>query len=67
MELQYHPADSDVIMTENRNILISRPLNDGSYFIDHESTFKALAEEVVLDRTPVEGEPKVNRGADMQA
>jgi type 1 glutamine amidotransferase len=58
MKLQYHPADSDDIMTEDRNILISRPCNGGSYFIDHESIFKALAEEVVLDRTPIEGEPE---------
>ena len=58
MELQYHPVGSNVIMTENRNIVISRPFNDGSYFIDHESIFKPLVEEVVLDRTPTEGEPE---------
>lgn len=58
MEFQYHPGDEDAIMTEDRNIHISRPGNDGSYFIDHENTFRALAEEVVLDRTPIEGEPE---------
>jgi type 1 glutamine amidotransferase len=58
MEFQYHPADSGLIMTEQRNIMISQPFNDGSYYIDQESVFNPLVEEVVLDRTPVEGEPE---------
>jgi len=58
MELQYHPADSDAIMTEKRNILVSPPFDNGSYFIDHESISIPVADEVVLDRTPIEGEPE---------
>ena len=58
MELQYHPADGDVVMTEKRNIHISSPLSNGSYFIDHENIFNPLIDEVVLDRTPIEGEPE---------
>lgn len=57
MELHYHPADGDVVMTEKRNIHISSPLSNGSYFIDHENIFNPLIDEVVLDRTPIEGEP----------
>jgi type 1 glutamine amidotransferase len=57
MVLQYHPADSSPVLYETRNIHISAPSGDGSYFIDHEDIFNPMAEEVVLDRTPVDGEP----------
>jgi type 1 glutamine amidotransferase len=57
MDLRYHPADSEAVMTEIRNIHISKPFNDGSYFIDHENVFSPIAEVVDLDRTPTEGEP----------
>jgi len=57
MELQYRPANGDPVMTEKRNMFISPPLSDGSYFIDHENIFYPLTAEVVLDRTPTEGEP----------
>ncbi len=58
MELQYHPADSVTVMAEKRNIHISPPLSDGSYFMDNEYFFNPLVDEVVLDRTPIEGEPE---------
>jgi type 1 glutamine amidotransferase len=58
MEVQYHPADSEAIMSENSNIFISPPHNDGSYYIDYDLVFNPLADEVILDRTPVEGEPE---------
>ena len=58
MELQYHPAGGDAVMTEKRDIHISPPFSDGSYFIDHENIFNPLIDEVVLDRTPIEGEPE---------
>jgi type 1 glutamine amidotransferase len=57
LELSYHPAESAPVMTETRNIHISRPSSDGSYFIDHENIFSPVSEEVILDRTPIEGEP----------
>jgi type 1 glutamine amidotransferase len=57
MELQYHPADGAAVMTEKRNITVSPPFSDGSYFIDHENIFNPLIDEIVLDRTPIEGEP----------
>jgi type 1 glutamine amidotransferase len=58
MELQYHQAEEDVILTENRNLNISAPFPDGSYYIDYENTFSSRIDEVVLDRTPIEGEPE---------
>ena len=57
MALQYHPAGGEVVMTEKRDIHVSPPLGDGSYFIDHENIFNPLADEVILDRTPVQTEP----------
>lgn len=58
MELKYHPRDSNAIMTEKRNMHISPPFSDGSYFIDNEYIFTPLTGDVVLDRTPVPGEPE---------
>jgi type 1 glutamine amidotransferase len=57
VELQYRPADGKAVMTEKRNIHISPPLDDGNYFMDQEYIFNPL-EDIVLDRTPVEGEPE---------
>lgn len=56
MELQYHPADEDAVMNEKRNITISQPSPDGSYYMDYEFIFEPLIDEVVLDRTPILGE-----------
>ena len=57
LELNYHPADSDAVLSEIRNISISHPFDDGSYFIDHENIFTAVADNVILDRTPTQVEP----------
>lgn len=45
------------ILDEVRQLNISPPDRDGSYYIDYEFSFTALADEVVLDRTPIMGEP----------
>jgi type 1 glutamine amidotransferase len=58
MELQYHPADSDAVMNEERNIHVSSPFWDGSYFLDHENIFWPLTDELIIDRTPIQGEPE---------
>jgi type 1 glutamine amidotransferase len=58
MNLEYHPAGGDTIMTEKRTVYVSAPGIDGSYFIDHENIFSTLIDEVILDRTPIEGEPE---------
>jgi type 1 glutamine amidotransferase len=57
LALSYSPADSGALLTENRNIHISSPSADGSYYIDHENIFDPLADKVILDRTPVQKEP----------
>lgn len=56
MEFLYLPANGDPVMTEKRNMFISPLLKDGSYFIDHENIFNPAADEVILDRTPIQGE-----------
>jgi hypothetical protein len=58
MGLQYHPANGEAVMNENRLIHVSPPFTDGSYSIDEEYIFNPLIDEVVLDRTPIEGEPE---------
>lgn len=56
MELSYHPPTGSELLKEERSIRLSAPAADGSYFMDWESTFMALADEVLLDRTPLPGE-----------
>jgi type 1 glutamine amidotransferase len=57
LQTTYHPADSSEVLEEINNIHVSPPLADGSYFIDNESVFNPIANEVMLDRTPVQSEP----------
>jgi type 1 glutamine amidotransferase len=57
LQLTYHPADSASLLDEVCNIHISPPSADGSYFIDNEHIFNSLADNLVLDRTPVQTEP----------
>ncbi|HBE42588.1 MAG TPA: hypothetical protein DDW27_15570 [Bacteroidales bacterium] len=58
MELKYRPANGSEVLSERRNLVISVPLEDKSYFINYECIFNPIAEEVILNRTPVEGEPQ---------
>ncbi|MEI8115845.1 MAG: DUF6807 family protein, partial [Bacteroidia bacterium] len=57
MELGYHPPGGADLLKEERVVRLSAPAEDGSYFMDWESTFTALVDEVVLDRTPLPSEP----------
>jgi type 1 glutamine amidotransferase len=57
LELTYHPPGSADLLREECTVRMSSPDADGSYFMDWESTFTALANEVVLDRTPLPDEP----------
>lgn len=45
------------LLRERRVMHISPPAADGSFSIDWQAEFVAVAEEVVLDRTPLPGEP----------
>lgn len=57
MKLNYHPVDGNRVMTEERVMHISSPFSDGSYYIDEDHLFNSLTDSLVLDRTPVIGEP----------
>jgi type 1 glutamine amidotransferase len=58
MDLNYRPAGvSDPVMTEERTIDVARPDAEGGYFIDWTCVFTAVG-DVVLDRTPLPGEPE---------
>jgi type 1 glutamine amidotransferase len=57
MDLAYRPVGEDVpVLTEKRTIEVAPPDGDGVYAIDWTCAFKAAA-EVILDRTPLPGEP----------
>ena len=58
LELTYHPPSGKDLLKEERKVQLSTPAEDGSYFMDWESAFTALADEVVLDRTPLPNEPE---------
>jgi len=57
MNLLYHPAVGSPVLSEKCSIYVSEPKEDNGYFIDYDCMFDPLAGEVILDRTPVEGEP----------
>lgn len=57
MDLAYRPAGEEAaVLTERRSIEISAPGQDGTYAMDWTCSFRAVR-EVVLDRTPIPGEP----------
>jgi type 1 glutamine amidotransferase len=57
MEFNYHPINEKPVLAEERNLHISSPFPDGSYYIDEQHLFRSLSDSVVLDRTPISGEP----------
>lgn len=57
LEIVYHPIKGADVLTENRTIKISAPSEKGDISMEYILKFKALAEEVDLNRTPIEGEP----------
>ncbi len=57
LKLVYHPLNKPDVLEENRLVTLSSPADDGSYFIQWKSRFTAIADEVVLDRTPLPHEP----------
>ena len=56
LQLSYHPLNIDAVLIENRTIYVSPPDTKGDYYIDWESDFQAGKEDVVLGRTPIEGQ-----------
>jgi len=57
MKIKYHPVNGEAVLAEERNMNLSAPFNDGSYYIDEEHIFRPLKDSVILDRTPIAGEP----------
>jgi len=57
MKLNYHPLNGKVVLTEERNLYLSKPAADGSYYMDEDHLFNAISDSVLLDRTPILGEP----------
>jgi L-alanine-DL-glutamate epimerase-like enolase superfamily enzyme len=57
LRLQYASPEEGRVMSEDREILVSAVAADGGYAIDWTGRFTALAERVVLDRTPPPGQP----------
>lgn len=56
--IEYAPAGSAAaVMKENRCVKLSAPDESGRYQIDWSSAFEALDKDVVLDRTPIPGQP----------
>jgi hypothetical protein len=57
LALSYHPPGQPAVLVERRMVEVSAPTADGAYHIDWQSTFTAGEADVVLDRTPIAGEP----------
>ena len=58
LEIEYAPAGTETpVMRESRRAVVAPPDETGTYHIDWSSTFQALEKDVVLDRTPIPGQP----------
>ncbi len=55
--INYHPEGGQPVLEEERSIHVSRPGGAAGYYIDYEHVFTPLKDSVVLDRTPILGEP----------
>ena len=61
LDLDYHPTNGPVVLSEHRVITASPPDESGAYHLDWDMTFRALAEKVLLDRAPPVDANGVNR------
>ena len=57
LEIDYHPANGENVLHELRTIRVAPPQSDQSVRIDYNFDFTAVADTVLLDRTPILGEP----------
>ncbi|WP_297090258.1 DUF6807 family protein [uncultured Draconibacterium sp.] len=57
LEIVYHPENGRAVLAETRTINVAAPNEKGKLSMDYTFEFTALAEEVELNRTPIEGEP----------
>ncbi len=56
LQIEYHPQNAETVLTETRIIRILSPQKDGSILMDYDLNFEAVADQVDLNRTPIEGE-----------
>lgn len=52
LDLDYHPTNGPVVLTEHRVITVSPPDKTGAYHLDWDMIFRGVGQEVVLDRAP---------------
>jgi len=57
LEIEYHPENEKTVLKETRVIQVSPPRKIGAVCFDYDFDFVAVEDEVLLDRTPLEGEP----------
>ena len=57
LEIDYHPHNERVVLKEKRTIHVSPPTED-RISMDYAMIFKSAGAYVVLDRTPIVGEPE---------
>jgi len=57
MEVVYRPPGAPPVLKEHREVSVSTPDRDGVYHLDWVATFTAQDQDVLLDRTPLPGEP----------
>ena len=57
LSLVYYREVKSPVLEEKRKIFVSSPDDRGSYYIDYFHEFIAAYGEVLLDRTPIPGEP----------
>jgi type 1 glutamine amidotransferase len=55
--LVYYPQVKSPVLEETRKVFICSPDEEGCFYIDYRHEFNAVYGEVILDRTPILGEP----------
>ncbi len=53
LDIAYHEEGGADLMREKRTVYVSPPAKDGSYFIDYDFDYTAIADTVELNRTPL--------------
>jgi hypothetical protein len=61
LDLDYHPTNGPIVLSEHRVIVASPPDQDGAYHLDWDMSFRAVADQVLLDRAPPVDANGVNR------
>jgi type 1 glutamine amidotransferase len=57
LEIDYHPHNEGIVLKEKRTIHVSPPVDD-RISMDYSLILESAGESVVLDRTPILGEPE---------